>query len=75
MKTIRIVIEEEKDVEIVKEKLRDIPGVTIEEAEVRRSSARSLQAALNDIPTHDISEEELYNLVQAEIDEVRTAKK
>ena len=75
MKTIKVLIDEERYVDVVKEKLRDIPGVTVEDVELRRSSVQNLQKVLDNIPAHDISEEELYTLVQTEINEVRTLRK
>ena len=74
MRTIKIVVEKEKDIDVVKERLRGIPGVTVEEAKTRSSLASHLQDALDDIPTNELPEEELYDLVQAEINEVRRKK-
>ena len=74
MKTIKVIIKKDKYVDVVKEKLQDIPGVLVEDTEIRNTSVQYLQEALDDIPTHDIPEEELYHLVQKEIDEVRKTR-
>ena len=74
MKTIKVTIKKDKYVDVVKEKLQDIPGVSVEDTEIRNTSVQHLQEALDDIPTHDIPEEELYHLVQKEIDEVRKTR-
>lgn len=73
MRTIKVTIEE-KYIDIVKERLQDIPGVSIEDAEARKASVQNLRAVLNNIPTYDVPEDDLHRLVQNEIGKVRNAK-